>query len=90
MLKKLSLLSANRVRRLNGMSGSVAVYYRLPIKMIKEKQSVPYIAVIDSAKKLHTSHTQLPINDEEREFLGEWGKEAELNQIKNMPEELEG
>ena len=68
----------------------VAEYFRLPITLIDEGETVPWISVIDMSGAESPFNTQLPVSPEEQAFLGDYGKKAELEAIKNMTEAEEG
>ena len=65
-------------------------YFRLPITLIDEGKTVPWISVIDLSSTELPFNTQFPISPEEREFLGDYGKQAEHEAIRNMTEVEEG
>ena len=65
-------------------------YFRLPITLIDEGHAVPWISVIDIGGSELPFNTRLPISPEERDFLGDYGKQAELEAIKSMNEAEEG
>ena len=65
-------------------------YFRLPIKLIDDGEAVPWISVIDISGPELPFNTRLPISPEEREFLGDHGKQAELEAINSMTEVEEG
>ena len=65
-------------------------YFRLPITLIDEGHAVPWISVIDIGGPELPFNTRLPISPEERDFLGDYGKQAELDAIKSMNEAEEG
>jgi len=68
----------------------VSEYFRLPITLIDEGETVPWISVIDLSGTESPFNTQLPISPEEQEFLGDYGKQAEHEAIRNMTEAEEG
>ena len=72
------------------MGEKVGEYFRLPITLIDEGHAVPWISVIDIGGPELPFNTRLPISTEERDFLGDYGKQAELEAIKSMNEAEEG
>jgi hypothetical protein len=58
--------------------------------LIDDGETVPWISVIDISGPELPFHTRLPVSPEEREFLGDYGKQAELEAIKSMNEAEEG
>jgi hypothetical protein len=72
------------------MGEKVGGYFRIPITLIDDGKVAPWISVIDISVPELPFHTQLPISPEEREFLGDYGKQAELEAIKSTNEAEEG
>jgi hypothetical protein len=72
------------------MGEKVGEYFRLPITLIDDGGAVPWISVIDISGPELPFNTRLPISPEERDFLGDYGKRAELEAIKSMTEAEEG
>jgi hypothetical protein len=72
------------------MGEKVGEYFRLPITLIDDGKAAPWISVTDISGPELPFHTRLPIPPEEREFLGDYGKQAELEAIKSMNEAEEG
>ena len=68
------------------MSNSMPIFHRIPISLIDNGEKIPWVAVADPNGKLRTSHTQIATNEEERLHLGRWGEEAQIDQLKNIPE----
>ena len=72
------------------MGEKVGESFRVPITLIDEGHAVPWISVIDIGGPELPFNTRLPISPEERDFLGDYGKQAELDAIKSMNEAEEG
>jgi hypothetical protein len=64
------------------MGEEVGEYFRLPIKLVDDGKCVPWISVIDISGAQLPFNTRLPSSPEERDFLGDYGKQAELEAIK--------
>ena len=68
------------------MEKKVPIFHRIPITLIENGERIPWVAVADPLGKLRTSHTQIAVNEDERLHLGRWGEEAQIEQLKNIPE----